>query len=133
VFPTVDTTYTCVATGAGGATDTKTVQVKVTQTPPPGGNGPVIVIAGGVFQETIYRDIVIDASASFSPQGNTPLTFFWTSRLNAAAILNPTSPTPRVQLGLLGGDYYFDVVVTDSKGNSSTVLVTIRFNNIDVL
>jgi hypothetical protein len=130
VFPTVDSTYTCTATGSDGRTVTKTVEVKVTQPTNPAPNNPTVVISGGNFQQTIYRDIVIDASQSFSPVGNNPLTFLWSSRNNQAAILNPTSPTPRVQLGIIGGDYLFDVTVTDSKGNQSTATVTIRFQNV---
>src|SRR5206468_845058 len=98
----------CIATGPGGSTITKTVDVKVTQPTTTTPNNPTVVIAGGNFQETIYRDIIIDASQSFSPIGNNPLTFQWASRNNQAEILNPTSPTPRVQLGIIGGDYLFD-------------------------
>jgi hypothetical protein len=130
VFPERDSTYTCVATGAGGRTVSKTLDFKVVVPATPVPITPVVVIAGGNFQQTIYRDIILDASQSHSPQGNTPLTFFWVSRNNAAAILNPDSPTPRVQLGLVGGDYLFDVTVTDSKGNKATVTVTIRFQNV---
>ncbi len=130
VFPTTDTTYSCVATGPNGQTVTKTVDVKVTQPTTPPVEQPTVVIAGGTFQQTIYRDIVIDASQSFSPIGNNPLTFSWTSRNNQAAILTPNSAMPRVQLGIIGGDYLFDVTVTDSKGNKTTVTVTIRFQNV---
>jgi hypothetical protein len=130
VFPTTDATYQCVVTGPGGQTQTKTVDVKVTQPVTPPTNNPTVVISGGNFQQTIYRDIIIDASQSFSPAGNNPLTYSWTSRNNQAAILTPNSPTPRVQLGIIGGDYLFDVTVTDSKGNSTTATVTIRFQNV---
>jgi flagellar motor protein MotB len=132
VFPTATTTYTCVATGPSGQTDTKTVTVTVTQPTTPTTNNPTVVIAGGNFQETIYRDIIIDASQSFSPIGNNPLTFFWTSRQNTAVILDPDSPRPRVQLPLNAGqDHLFDVVVTDSKGNRTLVTVTIRYKGVN--
>jgi OmpA family/PKD domain len=129
VFPTVDTTYSCIATGAKGQTDTKTVEVKVTQPgPPTGGTPPTIVFAGGNSVTVTDRHIRLDASGTFSPAGNTPLTFFWTvQNTNPAAILNPTSPTPDVQLAGPSGDYIFILTVTDSKGNSSTGTLTVHF------
>jgi hypothetical protein len=129
VYPTVDTNYTCIATGAKGQTDTQTLTVKVTQpTPPGGGSPPTIVFAGGNLIIVTDRHVRLDASGSFSPSGNTPLTFSWTVRnQNPAAILNPTSPTPDVQLAGPAGDYLFDLTVTDSKGNSSTATLTVRF------
>jgi hypothetical protein len=129
VYPTVDTSYTCIATGAKGLTDTQTITVKVNQpVTPPSGPPPTIVFAGGNLIVVTDRHIRLDASGSFSPSGNNPLTFSWTVRnQNPAAILNPTSPTPDVQLGGPSGDYLFDLTVTDSKGNSSTATLTVRF------
>ncbi len=129
VNPTVDTTYTCTATGNGTA-DSRTLLVKVTQPPPPPppptGPPPVVVITGGPVIETILRTLILDASQSTSPQGNTPLTYLWTVRDSRAAISNPTSPTPQVILGNLYGSYIFDVTVTDSKGLKSTASVEVR-------
>ena len=133
VRPAQDTTYTCIATGPTGQTDQQSLTVKVTQPPPPtGGTGPTIVVAGGTSITTIYRIITLDASGSFSPQGNNPLTFNWTVRAQAAAILPPNSPTPTIELGLIGGDYIFDLTVTDSKGNSSTATIVVHFINVKV-
>lgn len=135
VRPDVDTTYTCIATGANGSTDTKTLLVRVTQpTPPipPTTNPPTIVFSDGTMINTIYRFITLDASRSFSPVGATPLKFSWSVRNNQAAIIDPTSPTPNVQLGIIGGDYLFDLTVTDSRGVSSTSTLTVRFTNTKV-
>lgn len=126
VNPTVDTTYTCTAVGAGGTTDTATVTVKVTPTTPPPGQPPIVVIQGGPVIQTVVRDLGLNASQSSSPAGNTPLTYLWTSRNTTAAISNPTSPTPIVHLGQLEGDYFFDLTVTDSKGNKSTATVDVQ-------
>jgi hypothetical protein len=126
VFPLVNTTYTCVANGPNGQTDSKTVSVTIAgggTTPPP---GPTIVITGGLAQETQYRDFIIDASGSFSSTNPGPLTYLWTSHDSEAAILNPTSSTPRVQITNFLGTYLFDLTVTDSKGNSTTVTVSIK-------
>jgi hypothetical protein len=129
VYPQVDTTYTCIATGQNGQTDTQTVTVKVTQpTGPPGGTPPTIVIAGGNMLTTTERKFTLDASASFSPSGNTPLTYSWTaSGINPAAILNATSAVTNIQLSGPNGTYIFMVTVTDSKGNSSTATITVLF------
>jgi LysM repeat protein len=132
VFPTQTTTYTCVATNAKGETATQTLQVPVVAPPgPPGPSGPppTIVFAHGEEFDTIYRLIRLDASQSFAAPGNGPLTFFWTVRNSAAAILNPTSATPDVQLGLIAGIYVFDLTVTDAKGNTATKSVTVNFKS----
>ncbi|HEY3739365.1 MAG TPA: OmpA family protein [Bryobacteraceae bacterium] len=128
VFPQQTTTYTCTATGAGGTSATQTLTVNVTPIPPPGNNGgaPIVNIAGGPVIETNVRQVTLDASASTSPAGNLPLTFKWVSLNGQAAVLNPTSPTPIVQLNELIGDYLFTLTVTDSKGQSSTGTVTVR-------
>jgi hypothetical protein len=107
-----------------------TVTVKVTQ--PAGGGGPppapTIVVAGGLVLETIYRDNILDASGSFSPQGNNPLTFFWSSP--DAAIINANTAKPQIQLPNTEGDYRIFLTVTDSKGNSSTATIVIRYRGV---
>jgi hypothetical protein len=126
VKPTVDTTYTCTAVGANGSSDTASLTVNVTPTTPPGGQPPVVVIQGGPVIETNVRDLGLNAAQSSSPAGNNPLTYLWTSRNTTAAISDPTSPTPIVHLGQLFGDYFFDVTVTDSKGNKSTGTIDVK-------
>ncbi|MEO7145168.1 MAG: OmpA family protein [Bryobacteraceae bacterium] len=130
VNPTVTTTYSCTAVGAGGSTDTASLTVNVTPVtpppPPPTGPPPIVVIQGGPVIQTVVRDLQVDASQSSSPAGNNPLTYFWTSRNTSAAVANPTSPTPTVHLGELYGDYFFDLTVTDSKGNKTTGTVDIQ-------
>jgi hypothetical protein len=104
------------------------VTVNTPVTPPPA-TPPVVVIAGGNTINTISRFITLDASASYSPTGNTPLTFMWTSVNNSAAIINPTSPMPNIQLNEVGGIYLLNLTVTDSKGNSAVAVVTINFTH----
>ncbi len=136
VNPRVDTTYTCTAVGTRSQ-DTKTVTVKVTQPMnctgpnpdpgcPPQGPPPTVVIKGGPVMETVVRTLQLDASQSVSPGGFGPLKYFWTSREGRAAIASANSPTPIVYLGNLYGDYFFDVTVTDSRGNVSTGTIDIR-------
>jgi hypothetical protein len=128
VNPTVDTTYTCTATG-NGTSDSKTVLVKVTPTPvtpPPTGPPPTVVITGGPVIETVVRTLRIDASQSSSPAGNTPLKYFWVSREGRAAIADATLPNPIVYLGNLAGSYFFDLTVTDSKGNVSMGSIEVK-------
>jgi len=129
VNPSIDTTYTCTATGSG-TTDTRSLTVKVTQKPvdppPPVGPPPTVVITGGPVIETVVRTLTIDASQSSSPAGNTPLRFLWTSRGTRAAIADATKANPVVYLGNLAGSYFFDLTVTDSKGNVATGTVEVR-------
>jgi hypothetical protein len=134
VNPTATTTYTCIATGANGQTASKDVTVTVGGVNPPPGGGPVIVIAGGPTITTVFRQITIDASGSFSPAGNNPLTFEWNSVDGTAAIINANSPKPSIilnqignGLGQVGGVYLFHLTVTDSKGNSTTQTITVNF------
>jgi hypothetical protein len=123
VNPQQTTTYTCVASNAKGQTDSSTLTVTV-----PGGGGggggPVIVLPDSIF--TTSRFIVLDASASFSPNGNTPLKYLWSSLDGQAAIASPTSAMANMWLNLGNGPWVFEVVVTDSKGNSASKQVTVR-------
>jgi hypothetical protein len=125
VTPSTDTTYTCTATGGGG-TDTKSLTVTVTKTQPPVGPPPTVVIVGGPVLETVVRTVRLDASQSSSPAGFTPLTYSWTAREGRAAIDNPSSPTPTVYLGNLYGDYFFDLTVTDARGNTATSTIDVK-------
>lgn len=121
------------ATGPNGATASQSITVTVNNpTTPPPAAPPVIVIAGGTTINTISRFLTLDASGSYSPEGYTPLTFLWTSINNSAAIINPTSPMPNIQLEEIGGIYLLNLTVTDSKGNSATQVVTINFTNVKV-
>lgn len=119
VSPTATTVYTLTATNASGsATRTATVTVAA-------GTGPVIVFPSDILYTSV-RDIKLDASGSFSPAGNNPLSFYWTVREDKATIANRTSATPSVVLTRSAGNYIFDLTVTDSKGNSTTKTLTVR-------
>jgi hypothetical protein len=131
VFPTVTTTYTCIATSAGGLTDTASVTVTVNTPPtPPTGNPPTITVSGGLSQTTIYREITLDASATSSPSGNNPLTYSWTQASGVpSAIGGASSPIANIEMGNETGEYDFLLTVTDSKGNVATALVKITLLN----
>ncbi len=130
VAPLATTTYTCIATAASGQTAQQSLTVTV---PAPSGGGgtspstPVIVIQGGTTVNTNFRFITLNAAGSYSPTGNNPLSFVWTSLNDKAFITNPNSPTPSVTLGLTSGVYLFQLTVTDSKGNQATAIVTVNF------
>jgi hypothetical protein len=146
VNPQTTTTYTCTALG-NGPPATATVTVTVTPPPPPppppvivigGLNGlqcsATVVPAGGGASvggatftcQTVVRQVQLDLSQSTSPAGNAPLTFLTTARNTNSAVLNPTAAQPIVQLGELFGDYLFDVLVTDAKGNQAAAIVDIQ-------
>jgi len=120
VTPAATTVYTLTATNASGSA-TRTATVTVT-----GSTGPTIVFPSDILYTTV-RDVKLDASGSFSPTGNNPLSFYWTVRgTDRAVIYGPTSATPSVYLRQAAGNYIFDVTATDSKGNSTTKTLTVR-------
>jgi len=120
VTPAATTIYTLTATNKSGSA-TRTATVTVT-----GSGGPTIVFPSDIIYTTV-RDVKLDASGSFSPAGNNPLSFYWTVRgTDRAVISQPTSATPNVYLRLAAGNYIFDVTATDSKGNSTTKTLTVR-------
>ena len=120
VSPTATTVYTLTATNASGSvTRTATVEVRA------GTGGPTIVFPSDTIYTTV-RDLRLDASGSFSPAGNNPLSFYWTIRGDKAVIYQRTSPTPSVFLQGDTGNFIFDLTVTDSKGNSTTKTLTVR-------
>ncbi len=139
VNPQTTTTYVCVATNSAGAQASANLTVPVTAAGGGGGTGPVItvtsttanctpgVITGGTATcQTVVRFVDLNLSGT-SPSGNTPLTYLVTSRNNQALVINPTSASTSVQLGVLKGDYLFDVTVTDSKGNKTTITIDVQY------
>jgi hypothetical protein len=139
VNPQTTTTYVCVAVNSAGKQASKNLTVPVGTPGGGGGGGPIIVVTasgatcsatvngGTVVCDTLIRLLDLNLSASSSAAGNTPLTFLTTSRNVASVVLNPTSARPSLELSELFGDYLFDVTVTDSKGNKSSVTVDVRY------
>jgi hypothetical protein len=132
VNPLTETTYNVIVRGTRSQANCQ-ITVKIApQTP--GGNGggeqpgtnkpPIVTINGAPMLETVVRQVQIFTTAS-DPEGDT-ITYSWRSLNTMAAILDPTSPNPRVQLGELYGDYPFEVTATDSKGGSSKAIITVR-------
>ncbi len=129
VTPQTTTSYTCTAANATGQTASQTLTVTVTGTSTGSNAPPVIVIAGGTSITAYTRTVTLDASASTSPGGNTPLRFLWTSVNGNATIVNATSAVTTAFLGDIYGQYVFNLTVTDSKGNSSSTIVTVTLTN----
>jgi uncharacterized protein (UPF0333 family) len=127
VYPQTTTSYNCIATGENGATVSKSVTVTVGSAAPPTSLPPTIVIAGGSTQTTTVRSILLDASGSTSPSGNTPLTYSWVSLFGQSNILTPNNAATTVQISGGPGTYYFNLTVTDSKGMSTTQEITVIY------
>jgi hypothetical protein len=127
VSPQATTTYTCIASGTGGGVDQQSLTVSV----PPGGGtggggqGPTIVVAGGNTINTTVRFITLDASKSFSPSGNTPLTYEWVSVNDRAIVASANQAVTQATLGVQPGTYIFLLSVTDSKGNTTNQLINV--------
>jgi len=123
-----ETTYTLIASNKfSQATATVTVRIVPSGPARPTGQPPV-ADAGPDFV-TLFRDIVLAGTRSFDPDGG-PLTYQWRSIGDRAAILDPNSPRPRVQLGLQHGVYEFELRVTDSEGLSSVDTVRVEFRSV---
>lgn len=115
-----------VYTGAGAGTLTfPTASVN-----PPGtaSNNPVIVFTPSATQQVFQRQIMLDASKSTDP-GNLQLSYVWT-QVNTnipAGISNANSATPLITFNGGKGDYVFQVVVTNSRGLTTTGQTTISY------
>jgi hypothetical protein len=122
VRPTTTTTYTLIAYNAKNETARCEVTVRVK------GDAPVDrpTANAGSSITTIDRLLTLDGTKSFDPKGGT-LTYRWRPLEKTAVVLEPTSPTPRVQLGEQFGPYIFELTVTNSAGVSATTTVTINY------
>jgi hypothetical protein len=74
----------------------------------------------------VVRFVDLNLSGT-SALGNTPPSYLISSRNNQALVINPTSASTPVQLGVLKGNYLFDVTVTDSKGNKTTITIDVQY------
>lgn len=121
VKPQATATYTLNFGNARG--QTASCQVTVTVAPPPQpptpSGAPTVVILGAPVWNVEIPWLTLDASASSSPVGNTPLSFSWSaSSPNVQFVDSPSSARPRIQMSQ-PGTYTLNVTVTDSKGVSS--------------
>jgi len=122
VRPNATTTYTLIAYNAKNETARCEVTVRV-KTP------PVVdrpIANAGPSTDTIYRLLTLDGSKSSDPKGGT-LKYLWRPLEKTAVVLDPTSVTPRVQLGEQFGPYIFELTVTTEAGISATSTVTVNF------
>ncbi len=86
---------------------------------------PAIVVTIG--DATIF----LDGSASTDPQGN-PLTFQWEADADNPApvnLNNPNSAQASFIIPQVHGEYYFDLIVTDTEQNSSRMRTFVRVND----
>ena len=122
--PGKTTTYTLTAIGKGSQA---TAQVTVTIDPnaPDGTVQPPQAVIQPNEIQTESREVRLDASRSFDPQG-LPLTFQWRSMDGRGEVVDPTSPTPTVRLtSTQFNDFIFGVTVTNSKGASNSGYVRV--------
>jgi hypothetical protein len=126
VNPTATTTYTITVTGANNQTASCTIPVTVTP-----GEQPGAIITGPSVVETIYRQVVLDGSASTNPAGGA-LTYFWEPLSTGAAVLDQGQASTRVQLGGAFGDYIFRLTVRNAQGQMDSTTVTVRFKSTTV-
>ncbi|MEP7355390.1 MAG: OmpA family protein [Acidobacteriota bacterium] len=134
VNPDRDFTYTCVATNSRGQSVSQSLLVKVTAAPVVTATPPTIVIAGGtgLRTTTFFVPLTIDASGSFSSTGATPLTYTWTvpDAAGNSIITGQGTSTVTIQFLVDSPNQSVELRVTDSKGNSSTVNIPVRVQQI---
>jgi len=125
--PTRTTTYTITAIGRGrNNTATGTATVTLTSGPPNPNRPPTASIPLGNFV-TAVRNIVLNGSGSFDPDGD-PLSYSWRSVDGRATVTNADQAIAQAVLEDTNyGEFVFELTVTDSKGSSSvaTVIVTL--------
>lgn len=121
VNPTVDTSYSCIATGRRSQT-TALVLVRVTTQ---SARGPVCDAGPNI--RTNSNNTQLDATRSFSPD-QLPLTysFSFVNGPGTATVSNASTASPTVKMPLYG-DYVFQLTVTDSKGGKCTAFTRVTF------
>lgn len=82
-------------------------------------------IAGAPSIQSIYRQLSLDGSGSKTDNG--PLAYKWTSAGTGVAILDPTMPQTRIQIGGEQGIYPVTLTVTSATGQTSTATANIQF------
>jgi hypothetical protein len=122
VTPNTTTTYTLIAYNSKNETARCEVTVRV-KTPPPVERP---IANAGPNVDTLYRQLTLDGTKSSDPAGG-KLTYLWRPLSKTAVVLEPTSPTPRIQLGEQFGPYIFELTVTNEKGITASSTVTVNF------
>ena len=93
-------------------------------TPPAPGAGPQITITAPI--NTSDRQINLDASKTTDASG-TSLTFAWKNVNKSSVLLNPNTAVATVQFAEGGGDYIFELTVTNGNGVSAKKTVTVTY------
>lgn len=123
VNPQIDTEYTLRAFGRRGSTTAK-VQVTVRRPTPTGGP----IANAGPDQTTTNRDIRLDGTRSFHPEGLV-IGYSWRAvGRQPELILGGDTATPTVRFAPLAfGEYVFELTVTDSQGRFSKSTTKVFF------
>jgi hypothetical protein len=89
---------------------------------------PLVVLNPGAKQASYSKQLFLDASKSTDP-GGSALSYAWTQvgTSPVAGIANANTATPLVTFGSGAGDYVFQVVVTNTAGQSTTAQTTISY------
>lgn len=80
-------------------------------------------VTGGPVIQTIYTQLTLDGSSSTSDSG--AATYLWSSP--SVAVLDPAASQTRIQVPRYKGDFPVTLTVTNSKGQSSSSTVTVRY------
>jgi hypothetical protein len=92
--------------------------------PGPGTEGLTVTPSAGANSTTALPEIQLTALVERS---SGTVTYSWRSIGKSAAVIDPTSATPRVQFGEGFGEYVFQVTVTDNTGATATGQVKVMY------
>lgn len=82
-------------------------------------------VMGAPAIQSIYRQLSLDGSGSMTDNG--PLSFQWSAAGTGLAILDPTMPQTRVQIGGGEGIYPVTLTVKSATGQTASTNVNIQF------
>ena len=116
-------TFTVTVTDTHGASDSKNITVTANVQP----NQAPIVVIDDVFEGQPGDIVELDASYSYDPD-NDPISYTWEGTYASQLVCtNPAKPKFTIPLNaVIGSEYRFTARVTDSRGASSSKLVTVR-------
>jgi len=92
----------------------------------PGTEPPAFTVTASAGQNATTALSEIELSTTVE-NASGAVSYVWRTVGKSAAIIGPTTATPRVQFAEGFGDYVFEVTATDAAGNTSTSQVTVRY------
>ena len=94
--------------------------------PPPTGETPTFTVTPSAGQNATTAQSEIQLSSTVA-NASGAVTYSWRTVGKSAAIIGPTTATPRVQFAEGFGEYVFEVTATDAAGNTAVGQVRVMY------